>query len=318
MKQQYVRIITWIIAALLVLSLVVIPLVSAQAQQRSRTPQLGGARTAFEGGYASGYQDGFNAGQNDYRSRLNRDFREADQYRRADRGYNSRLGDFNAYQDGYRLGYEMAYLDGYYGRPFSSRVPTNAFELREPNTVGRMDALDVPDNTLVRLRLNEQLNTKTSRQGDRFTARVLDLRGFEGATVAGHIATLNRSGRMTGRTEMSLAFDTITMPDGRTGSFHGQVEEVHASDSVKAVDQEGNVESSSRTRDTTVRSGGGAALGAIIGAIAGGGRGAAIGAVIGAGVGAGSVYVQGQKDLLLEPGSEMTVRTATTARGSVR
>jgi outer membrane lipoprotein SlyB len=77
------------------------------------------------------------------------------------------------------------------------------------------------------------------------------------------------------------------------------------------VDEEGNVETSSRTRDTTVRTGGGAAIGAIIGAIAGGGKGAAIGALIGAGVGAGSVFIQGQKDLILEPGSEMTVRTAT-------
>jgi outer membrane lipoprotein SlyB len=314
MKRSVLKIITWGIAALLILSLIAIPLLAQTRSRTPSTPQLGGARTAFENGYASGYQDGFSGGQNDFRSRLNRDFRDADQYRRADRGYSSRFGDFAAYQDGYRLGYEMAYLDGYYGRPFASRVPTNAFDLREPATVGRFDAVDVPDNTLIRLRLNEQLNTKTSKQGDRFTARVLDLRGFEGATVAGHIARLNRSGRMTGRTEMALAFDTITLPDGRTGSFHAQVEEVHASDSVKTVDQEGNVESSSRTRDTTIRSGGGAALGAIIGAIAGGGKGAAIGAVVGAGVGAGSVFVQGQKDLLLEPGSEMTVRTATTTR----
>jgi hypothetical protein len=49
-------------------------------------------------------------------------------------------------------------------------------------------------------------------------------------------------------------------------------------------------------------------LGAIIGGIAGGGKGAAIGAIIGAGAGAGSVYVQGDKDLILEPGAQMTVR----------
>jgi hypothetical protein len=311
MRLQFAHISARTIAALLALSFIAIPFLLAQAQTRSRTPQLGGVRAAFETGYANGYQDGFSAGQNDYRSKLNRDFRDADQYRRADRGYSSRLGDFTAYQDGYRLGYEIAYLDGYYGRPFSSRVPANAFDLREPSTVGRADAVDVPDNTPVRLRLNEQINTKTSKQGDRFTARVIDLRGFEGATVAGHIATLNRSGRATGRTEMSLAFDTITLPDGRTGSFRAQLEEIHASDSVKSVDEEGNVETSSRTRDTTVRTGGGAAIGAIIGAIAGGGKGAAIGALIGAGVGAGSVFIQGQKDLILEPGSEMTVRTAT-------
>jgi hypothetical protein len=55
-------------------------------------------------------------------------------------------------------------------------------------------------------------------------------------------------------------------------------------------------------------------LGAIIGGIVGGGKGAAIGAIIGAGAGAGSVYVQGDKDLILEPGAQMTVRVAYPVR----
>jgi len=77
---------------------------------------------------------------------------------------------------------------------------------------------------------------------------------------------------------------------------------------VKSVDEEGNVESASKTKETEIRSIGGAVLGAIIGGIAGGGKGAAIGAIIGAGAGAGSVYVQGDKDLILEPGAQMIVR----------
>jgi hypothetical protein len=55
-------------------------------------------------------------------------------------------------------------------------------------------------------------------------------------------------------------------------------------------------------------------LGAIIGGIAGGGKGAAIGASIGAGAGAGSVFVQGDKDLILDPGTQMMVRVRTTSR----
>jgi hypothetical protein len=58
------------------------------------------------------------------------------------------------------------------------------------------------------------------------------------------------------------------------------------------------------------RSVGGGALGAIIGGIAGGGKGAAIGAAIGAGVGAGSVFVQGWKELILDPGTEILIRSA--------
>ena len=47
---------------------------------------------------------------------------------------------------------------------------------------------------------------------------------------------------------------------------------------------------------------------------AGGGKGAAIGAILGAGVGAGSVFVQDGKDLILEPGTEILIRSAAPAR----
>jgi outer membrane lipoprotein SlyB len=76
------------------------------------------------------------------------------------------------------------------------------------------------------------------------------------------------------------------------------------------VDNEGAVqESDSRTNTTAKRAAIGTAIGAVIGAIAGGGKGAAIGAVIGAGTGAGSVYVQGQDNLELLTGAELTVRS---------
>ena len=167
----------------------------------------------------------------------------------------------------------------------------------------------MPIYTKLRLRLNSSLSTKTNQRGDRFTATVVQPQEYEGATVTGHIAQLNRSGRVSGKTELSLAFDSITMRDGRTGTLRGEVTELIASESVKSVDEEGNIESANKTKDTVIRSGGGAALGAIIGAIAGGGKGAAIGAILGAGVGAGPVYVQGNKDLILDPGTEMEVRT---------
>src|SRR5205823_12799305 len=100
----------------------------------------------------------------------------------------------------------------------------------------------------------------------------------------------------------------ITLRDWRTCPMQGQIEKVYVSESVKSVDEEGNVETSSRTRDTEIRSAGGAVLGAIIGGIAGGGKGAAIGAILGAGAGAGSVYVEGQDALELYSGTEMVIR----------
>jgi hypothetical protein len=170
-------------------------------------------------------------------------------------------------------------------------------------------ARSVPADTVVRLRLNDEINTKVNREGDKFTAVVVAPGEFEGATVEGYIAKLKRSGRLTGQTELGLEFEQMTYPNGRSVPFRAQVERVFESEQVKTVDEEGNVQTGSNTKDTTVRSAGGAALGAVIGAIAGGGKGAAIGAILGAGVGAGSVYVQGNKDLIFERGTEMEVKT---------
>jgi hypothetical protein len=175
----------------------------------------------------------------------------------------------------------------------------------------------IPDGALLRIRLETRLTTKTDREGDRFTASVIEPNAYEGAIIQGHIAKIDRSGRMTGRTEIALDFDYITLRDGRNGPFQAQIEKVFATESVKSVDEEGNVESASKTKETEIRAIGGAVLGAIIGGIAGGGKGAAIGAIIGAGAGAGSVYVQGDKDLILDPGTQMMVRVTIPSRERV-
>ncbi len=60
--------------------------------------------------------------------------------------------------------------------------------------------------------------------------------------------------------------------------------------------------------------GAGAGIGAIIGAIAGGGKGAAIGAVIGGGLGAGGAITSRGKDVRLERGQELLIRTSTETR----
>ena|SRR5215468_4071471 len=80
----------------------------------------------------------------------------------------------------------------------------------------------IPEGASLRIRLETRLTTKTDREGDRFTARVIEPGDFEGAIIQGHIAKIERSGRMTGRTEMALDFDAITFRDGRSGPFHAQ------------------------------------------------------------------------------------------------
>ena len=189
---------------------------------------------------------------------------------------------------------------------------------REEGPIGSGDVAGnfiIPDGTSVVAVLNNDLSTQTVRQGDRFTMTVRSPGEYEGATIEGVVASVERSGRISGRSQMTLDFDNIRMRDGRSYRFAGILESVRTPDGdVVRVDNEGAVRDSNQTTQTVQRTAIGTAVGAIIGAIAGGGKGAAIGAVIGAGAGAGSVYVQGRNDLNMQAGTEVTVR-ATGRRG---
>ncbi|HEY6659675.1 MAG TPA: YMGG-like glycine zipper-containing protein [Pyrinomonadaceae bacterium] len=172
----------------------------------------------------------------------------------------------------------------------------------------------IPNGTELVAVLNNDLSTQNIREGERFTMTV---RGgqYEGATIEGSVINVSRGGRVSGRSEMTLDFDTIRLRDGQSYRFAGILESVRTpSGEVVRVDNEGAVRESDQTNKTVTRTAIGTAVGAIIGAIAGGGKGAAIGAVIGAGAGAGSVYVQGPNDLALTAGTEVTLR-ATGPRG---
>jgi len=172
----------------------------------------------------------------------------------------------------------------------------------------------VPDGTRVVARLDDALSTRTAAVGDRFTMRVNEPAEFDGATIEGHLSHIERSGRLTGRSMITLDFDRIRLRDGRSYDFAGLVENVRATSGERVrVDTEGAVREESQTTRTEQRAAIGTAVGAIIGAIAGGGKGAAIGAILGAGGGAGSVYVEGQKDLELGRGTEITIRAGAPA-----
>ncbi len=163
----------------------------------------------------------------------------------------------------------------------------------------------VPIGTNLKVRLNDTLSSKESRAGDKFTATAIDPVRFNEATVHGHIRSIVKSGKVKGRTTMNLSFDSISMPDGRSGVMHGYVTRVYGT-SAK-TDEEGGVQSESRGKQTLKRSGIGATAGAIIGGIAGGGKGAAIGLILGGAGGAGSLAINGSKELKLESGTEMLV-----------
>src|SRR5258707_1891920 len=163
----------------------------------------------------------------------------------------------------------------------------------------------VPIATNLKVRLNDTLSSKESRASDRFAATVIDPVRFSEAIVHGHIRSIVKSGKVTGRTTMNLAFDSIDLPGEKHGVLHGYVTKVYGAEG--SADNEGGVQSKSRGNQTLKRSGIGATAGAIIGGIAGGGKGAAIGLIFGGAGGAGSLAIYGSKELKLGSSTEMLV-----------
>lgn len=156
--------------------------------------------------------------------------------------------------------------------------------------------------------LDNEINTKASQNNDRFRMTVQAPDEFRGATIEGYVTGLARSGTVTGDPKLTLNFEKITLRNGQTYDFAGNLQSVQAINGKNVtVDNEGSVKGESQTKQTAKRGGIGAGIGAVIGAIAGGAKGAAIGAIIGAGGGAGTVAVQGKNDIQLQVGSTITV-----------
>ena len=181
---------------------------------------------------------------------------------------------------------------------------------------GNINDYVIANNTKVTARLVTPISTKVSQNGDRFQMEVTAPSQYNGAVIEGRVAKAERSGRVSGRANVSLEFDTIRLRSGQTYKFSGIVDDVTSASGEKVtVNNEGTVRDNNQTTKTVTRAGIGAALGAIIGAIAGGGSGAAIGAGVGAGAGVGSVILQGRDDVELGEGTTFSI--TASAPGNV-
>lgn len=185
---------------------------------------------------------------------------------------------------------------------------------RQPNQNGNYNTgsndFYIPNGVQLTAVLQNRISTKASQIGDRFTMEVTSPNQYRGAVIEGKLAEVESSGRVSGRANIALEFDTLRM-NGRTYTFAGIIDSARAAngDTVN-LSNEGAVRDSNQTKKTVTRAGIGAALGALIGAVAGGGSGAAIGAGIGAGAGAGTVLIQGRDNLELEQGSTFTITSS--------
>lgn len=182
-------------------------------------------------------------------------------------------------------------------------------------TSGRHGEYIVPNGTIISGILDNEISTRVSQNNDRFKMTVQSPDQFRGATVEGYITGINRSGKVSGRSQITFNFERITLRNGQTYDFAGYLQSVtDTNGKTVKVDTEGAAKGDSQTKETVKRGGIGAGIGAVIGAIAGGVKGAAIGAIIGGGAGAGSVVVQGKDDLELKQGSTINVQSSSPLR----
>ena len=302
--------------------------------------------TALERGYRTGYSDGYNAGFRDIGENATRDYQNKDEYQRADRSYNQVWGPIEDYRDGYRQGFESGYAAGYDKKQFDSTIPTG-FKRRgsvqvtttvnpdsTSNTTGTTAAtpdttadtaaattdpatnsranVAIPRDTVLVVELLNSLSTDTTQAGDKFQARVLQPGNLSSAVVDGHVSSVRRPGKVKGVAQLQLSFDQIRF-DNRATTLRAQLVEVvpMGRQDETEVDREGGVRGQDSSKDDVAKVGAATGIGAIIGAIAGGGKGAAIGAVIGGGVGSAGVMSQRGKDIRLEQGQQLKIRTST-------
>jgi hypothetical protein len=300
-----------------------------------------GQTTALERGYRTGYSDGYTAGFKDVADKAPRDFQNKEDYQKADRSFNDAWGPIEDYRDGYQQGFEAGYSAGYEQQQFNSTLPAG-FRRRgaagpAPTTTGNENApvnnndapvndnnvdvnanttggsLAIPRNTILNLELITPVSTDASVRGDRIQARVLEPAQYAGYIVDGHLAQVKRPGKVKGVAQLQLAFDQIRSPDNRSAELNAELIEMApiGGDNEPEVDSEGGVKGRDSTKDDAAKVGAASGVGAIIGAIAGGGKGAAIGAIIGGGAGTAGVMTQRGKDIRLERGQQLKIRTST-------
>jgi hypothetical protein len=290
--------------------------------------------TALERGYRTGYSDGYNAGFRDVADHAPRDYQSKDEYQRADRTYNQVWGTLEDYKDGYQQGFEAGYATGYERGNFNSSIPSdlsrrgtvdsapdNPADSTQSTTNTNSAPINngpvfIPRDAVLVIELQSSISTEVSQQGDPFQARVTSPNEFAGAIVEGRVSRVKRAGKVKGSSQLQLSFDTIRMPDGRTSPFNASVVEIldMGNSDSGTVDSEGGVKGRDSTKDDVTRVGASAGVGAIIGAIFGGGHGAAIGAAIGGSVGTAGVLTSRGKDLRLERGQQLKIRTGNETR----
>lgn len=319
-------------------------LVSAQTQE---------TRVALDRGYRTGYSDGYMAGYRDIIDSLAKDRSRHDEYSKADRAFNKDYGTIEDYRDGYKQGFEAGYETGFEKKTFESSLPADlkprAVPAAEPQitsnntsdttaipanvTTGETPKIPAPDATTPNnssqstspativipreteliIEIQDGLNTEQSREGERFTAKIMSPSEIAGATIEGRVSKIVRPGRIKRRAELVLSFDRIILSDNnRWSNFSAMLTEVLPvkGDNVNRVDTEGTAIGQSSLKNDAIKVGGATGAGLVTGAVVGGPVGAAVGAGVGAAFGVGAVVIERGKHIRLNRNQQLRIKTA--------
>jgi hypothetical protein len=173
-------------------------------------------------------------------------------------------------------------------------------------------AAEIPQGSHALLRLVNSISTRTAREGDYVymrTAAPIVVGGQvvvpTGSYVQGIVSRAKRSGRVSGRAELGIRVENLTLPSGKVIQLAPRLGSVDSEGSEQKVDKEdGITQGSSHGAD--------AARIATLG-----GTGAAVGAMVdrswtGAGIGAGAGGAVGLATVLLTRGREVELRQGST------
>ena len=157
----------------------------------------------------------------------------------------------------------------------------------------------IPNGTVLTVRLQQALGSKTSQQGDRFDATLtapVVVKGKTvvpaGASASGTVTEAHAAGRFKGAASLDVVLDHITIRGVRYRIQTATIEQT----------------SKGKGKRTAAMVGGGGGAGALIGGIAGGGKGAAIGALVGAGAGTAGAGLTGNRDITMAAESAASFR----------
>jgi hypothetical protein len=197
-----------------------------------------------------------------------------------------------------------------------AKIATDASNLVQLKTAGVSERVlsaivvksggkEIPKGTAVVVRLIDGIDSEKHKEGATFKASLDDALVVGGETLAARgadavvkLVQATESGKLTGRTELTVQLASVTIG--------GKVVPFNTASVSQASGSQG-----AKTAKTAAAVG---AVGAIVGAIAGGGKGAAIGAGAGAAAGAGSQVLLGGQNVKIPSETLLTFTTSEPVR----